>query len=162
MKRKRAIAVRLPSEQTLELCERAVSDLGWTITGQNETRLRAKLGMTLVYFPFYVTCEVDPDAGGRTTLYIQVETSGYGPLAGRKVSQKLDEIFTRVEMLVRRTASDERPQKLALDPIPKPSVTKQSVDLAELEQYADLHDQGVLSDDEFAALKRQWLQFLGA
>jgi hypothetical protein len=51
----------------------------------------------------------------------------------------------------------EYEQQMAEQPAPAPPAPAESDDMAELQQLADLHAQGILTDEEFAAKKAQIL-----
>ena len=51
----------------------------------------------------------------------------------------------------------EYEQQMAEQPAPAPAAPAPSDDVAELQQIADLHAQGILTDEEFAAKKAQIL-----
>jgi hypothetical protein len=90
----------------------------------------------------------------RTAVVAGTATAVSGRVARRQASR-----YDQKAQEQAAAAQDQYPpqQQYAPPPEPAPAAAPENTDVAKLQQLADLHSQGVLSDEEFTAAKAKVL-----
>ncbi len=128
--------------KTMDLCRHVIAEMGWKIEAQSDTRLVCKEvvqagGMAMTWAVKLELAVETADTG--SLLLVKGSNFGFGPIQSNHVKGQVGNFMNRL--------------KLALEQ-PAASGTGLS---DELEKLAGLHQQGVLTDDEFAAAKSRLL-----
>jgi hypothetical protein len=131
--------------KTMELCRRIIAEMGWKIEAQSENRLVCKelvdMWMKGVW-PVKLELTVQTDAAG-SLLLVKGTNSGIGPIQSNHVKGQVGNFINRLTLAIQAPAASPPPSHPGLS--------------AELEKLSELREQGVLTDDEFAAAKSRIL-----
>ena len=133
----------LSLDDSLRVCREAVADIGWRVMEQTATRLTCKeVTPQVTSFTWAAKVEIllSNDRPNETRVVLDSSIFGFGPIQSGHLKGQVGNLRNKIELAASKSNSPADAQPLG--------------SLAfELEQLAQLHTEGKLSDEEFQAAK---------
>jgi hypothetical protein len=142
--------VNLSVEELMVVCKEVVANLGWAVLGQSQNTIKCKETgkFDINKANFFAEVEIILSANaGNTKISLNGSVFGMGPFASKHILGEVKKLRNMIDVEANQFKNKLNKQ---------PNIANISV-ASELEKFASLHSQGVLSDDEFKAAKNKLL-----
>lgn len=142
------VVLDLPLSESLLICRKVVVDLGWRVMEQTDNSIRCKeVAPHVVSFtwPAEVDIVLSSTSQSQTAIDMHAKIFGFGPVQKGHLQGQLGNLRNRIELSIQQATK-------ASHPIIGVSLA------AELGKLAALHQQGILTIDEFDRAKQRLLE----
>jgi len=143
-RRKDEFFVELPKAEALDACKNAIAQIGWRIMEESPECITIKevaIQSTSYNWPAKIGITME-SGGSRTKVFLKGSVFGFGPIQSGHLKGQMGRFRNLLEVAAKQPAQGESSPGNAPSSIGK-----------ELENLAELHSKGILSDEEFAKAK---------
>lgn len=146
-KHRETLELDLAADVAEQVCRRAISELGWRILDDEGNRLVVKeVSPQATSFTWSAKIEVTIQENGRwSEILLNGSITGMGPIQKGHLRGQLGALKNKITVAAQNATDDHE------------SAPRGNDLSSELARLADMHESGVLTDDEFAHAKAQLL-----